>query len=119
MKKNKKIIFRIRYELYEYLIMSFEFINVSTTCQNTINDTLKEHLNIFVIAYLNDIFIYFKDLKNHKKHVKTILQCLNKKKFLIKFEKCEFHQQEVDFLEFKIEIIKIEIDLDKLNSIKN
>ena len=80
--------------------MSFKFINISTICQNTINDVLKKYLNIFVIAYLNNIFIYFKNLKKHKKHVKVILRYLNKKIFLIKFEKCKFHQRKVDFLEF-------------------
>ena len=86
--------------------MSFELINISTTCQNIINDILRKHLNIFVITYLNDIFIYFKNQEEHKKHVKTILRCLNQKKFLIKLEKYEFHQQKIDFFKFKIRIEK-------------
>ena len=86
--------------MYEYLVMLFELINVSITCQNTINDVLKKHLNVFVITYLNDIFIYFKNLKEHKEHVKILLKCFDKKKFLIKLEKCKFHHQEINFLEF-------------------
>ena len=54
-KKKWKIIFRIRYEHYEYIVMSFELINVSTICQEMINDALREHLNVFVIAYFDDI----------------------------------------------------------------
>ena len=99
--------------------MLFEFINVSTTCQNIINDALREYLNIFFIAYLNDIFIYFKNIREHKEHVKTILRCLNDKKFLIKFKKCEFHRKKIDFLEFKIGINEIRVDLDKFKAIKN
>ena len=56
--------------------MSFELINVSTICQEMINDALYEHLNVFVIAYLNDILIYFKTLSKHKQHVRIMLQCL-------------------------------------------
>ena len=37
-KKKWKITFRTRYEHYEYTMMSFEFINVLTTCQEMIND---------------------------------------------------------------------------------
>ena len=71
--------------------MSFEFINASTICQDTINDVLKKYLNIFVIAYSNNIFIYLKNLKKHKKHVETMLRYFDQKEFLIKLEKCEFH----------------------------
>jgi hypothetical protein len=47
------------------MIMSFELINASTTCQEMINDALRQYLNIFVIAYLNDIMIYLITLKKH------------------------------------------------------
>ena len=71
--------------------MSFEFINVSITCQEMINDALREHLNVFVIAYFNDILIYFKTLLKHKQHMQIMLQCLKQRRLLLKFEKCEFH----------------------------
>lgn len=58
--------------------MLFKLINVSITCQSTINNALRKHLNIIVIAYLDDILIFFKTLKKHKEHVKIILKCLNK-----------------------------------------
>ena len=86
------------------MIMSFELINASTTYQEMINDALREHLNVFVIAYLDDILIYFKTLIEHKQHVRTMLQCLEQKRLLLKLEKCEFHKFEVEFLEFVIEI---------------
>ena len=68
-KEKWKTTFRIRYEHYEYTMMSFELINTSTTCQEMINDALREHLNVFVIAYLDDILIYSKVLSKHKQHV--------------------------------------------------
>ena len=90
-RKKWKIIFRTRYEHYEYTIISFEFINVSTIYQEMINNALREHLNVFVIAYLDDILIYFKTLLKHKQHVQTMLQCLRQRKLLFKSKKCEFH----------------------------
>ena len=108
-----KTIFRTRYEHYEYTIMSFELINASTTCQEMINDALREHLNVFVIAYLDDILIYFKTLIEHEQHVRKVLQCLKQRRLLFKLEKCEFHKFEVEFLEFVIETQKI-----RMNSIK-
>ena len=72
-------------------MMSFELINVSTICQKMINNALREHLNVFVIAYFDDILIYFKTLLKYKQHMRTMLQCLKQRQLIFKFEKCEFH----------------------------
>ena len=99
--------------------MSFEFINASTTYQEMINDALREHLNVFVIAYLNDILIYFKILSKYKQHVRAMLQCLKQRQLRLKFEKCEFHRFDVKFLEFVIRIQRVRMNLNKLEAIKD
>ena len=65
-----KTAFRIRYELFEYLIMPFDLTNKSASFQHYINDTLRDYLNIFCTAYLNDILIYSNTLKKHKIHIR-------------------------------------------------
>ncbi len=72
-------------------MMSFELTNVSTTCQKIINDILRQYLNQFVIAYLNDIIIYSKILKEHVNYVFKVLKCLNIKNLHFKSKKCEFY----------------------------
>ena len=72
--------------------MSFELINVSTICQKMINDALREHLNVFVIAYFDDILIYFKTLIEHKRYVQKILQCLKQRRLLFKLKKMRISQ---------------------------
>ena len=52
--------------------MLFKLMNASATFQELINHILYDHLNKFVIVYLNNILIYFKNKKNHEKHVKKI-----------------------------------------------
>ena len=84
-----------------------------------INDALREHLNVFVIAYFDDILIYSKTLKKHKQHVRTMLQCLKQRRLLLKFKKCEFHQFDIEFLEFVIEIQEVRMNSIKLKAIKN
>ena len=117
-RKEWKTTFRTRYEHYEYTIMSFELINASTTCQEMINDALREHLNVFVIAYFDDILIYSKTLKKHEQHVKTMLRCLKQRQLLLKLEKCEFHQFNVEFFEFVMRIEEVRINSIKLKAIK-
>jgi len=98
--------------------MSFELINVSTTCQEMINDALRQYLNIFVIAYLNDIMIYLITLKKHVQHVFQILKCLNQRNLRLKSKKCEFHREKVNFLEFVVERHEIRMNLEKIKAIK-
>ena len=117
--KKWKTVFRIRYEHYEYTIMSFELINVSTTCQEMINDALREYFDDFVIAYLNDILVYSKTLKEYVKHVNKILNCINRRNLRLKSKKYEFHRENVNFLKFVVERQEIKIDLNKLKAIKN
>jgi len=98
--------------------MLFELINASTTCQEMINDALRQYLNIFVITYLNDIMIYLITLKKHVQHVFQILKCLNKRNLRLKLKKYEFHQEKVNFLEFVIKRHKIRMNLKKIKTIK-
>jgi len=100
------------------MIMSFELINASATCQEMINDALRQYLNIFVIAYLNDIMIYLITLKKHVQHVFQILKCLNERNLRLKSEKCEFHREKVDFLEFVVERHEIRMNLEKIKAVK-
>jgi len=99
-------------------MMPFGLTNASTTCQEMINDILRKYLNRFVIAYLNDIMIYSSTLKEHVDHVFKVLKCLNKRNLHLKSKKCEFHKEEVDFLEFVVERHEIRMDFKKLQAIK-
>ena len=114
-----KTTFRTRFEHYEYTMMSFELINVSTTCQEMINDALRQYLDIFVTAYLDDILVFSKTYEEHVEHVCKVLECLNKRDLLLKPKKCEFHKSEVEFLDFIVESIKIKMNPKKLAAIKN
>jgi len=69
-------IFIIFFNLYKYHVMLFELINESTFYQHYMNDVLFEYLHQFCQIYLDDIIIYSKILKKHKRHVQLILNKL-------------------------------------------
>ncbi|KAF2193596.1 hypothetical protein K469DRAFT_550347, partial [Zopfia rhizophila CBS 207.26] len=67
-----------------------------------INYTLRKYLNVFIIAYLDNILVYInRTLKKYKIHIK-------------KPEKCKFHITEIKFLGFIISRKEILADLKKL-----
>ena len=56
-----KTAFRTRYGHFEYQVMPFGLSNAPASFQGYINKILAEKLDIFVIIYLDDIFIYTED----------------------------------------------------------
>ena len=57
--------FRIRYDHFEYAVMSFGLVNASVTFQTLINKILRELIDHICMIYLDDILIYFKTRKKH------------------------------------------------------
>ena len=58
----------------------------------------------FVIAYLDNIIIYFKTKEEYKKYIKWVLRKLYKENIPITVEKCEFYTKKTDFMGFIIEL---------------
>ena len=65
-----KTAFQIQYGHFKYQVMPFGLINVSGSFQGYVNKILAKKLDIFVIVYLDNIFIYTKNPR--KGHVKTV-----------------------------------------------
>jgi hypothetical protein len=57
--------------------MPFGLTNAPATFQELINNVLRAHLDIFVVAYLDDILVYSKNKKDYVEHVRTVLRCLD------------------------------------------
>ena len=58
--------------------MLFGLTNALALCQEIINDVLKDYLDVFVIAYLDDILIYTTgSITDYYKHVEKVLAALN------------------------------------------
>ena len=60
--------------------MLFGLTNVPTIFQHMMNDIFEEYLDHFVVIYLDDILIYFKNEEEHKYHVCLVLEKLRELK---------------------------------------
>ncbi len=90
------------FNVYKYKVMLFELINELTFFQHYINDVLFDCLHKFCQTYLNDILIYSKILKEHRTHVKKVLDKLHEADLQIDIDKCKFKIQKISFLELLI-----------------
>ena len=53
--------FQVWYGRFEHQVMAFRLSNAPASFQDYINKILAKKLNLFIIVYLDDIFIYTKD----------------------------------------------------------
>ena len=65
---------------------------------------LREHLDKFVMAYLDNIIIYLNIEEEYKEYVKWVLKRLYDENIPIIIKKCEFHTKKTNFMGFIIEL---------------
>ncbi|CBF80845.1 hypothetical protein AN5095.2 [Aspergillus nidulans FGSC A4] len=62
--------FHMRYGLFEWLVTPFGLANALSTFQKYINWTLREYLDEFCSAYIDNVLVYTNgDLCQHRKHI--------------------------------------------------
>lgn len=76
---------------YRYQVMPYGLSSAPSVFQCFINDVLRQFLGKCVIAYIDDILIYFATRKEHVQQVRQVLQCLRE-------NQCKFHVSKVTFL---------------------
>nr|GEU80852.1 putative reverse transcriptase domain-containing protein [Tanacetum cinerariifolium] len=114
-----KTAFRTRDGHFEFQVMPFRLTNAPVVFMDLMNRVCKTYLDKFVIVFIDDIFIYSKDEKEHEEHLKAILELLKEEKLYAKFSKCEFWILKVQFLGHVIDSRGIHIDPSKIESIKD
>jgi len=67
-----------------------------------INDVFRDMLHVGVIAYMDDILIYTETVEEHVALVRRVMERLRKALLFVSIKNSSFHQQEVEFLGYKI-----------------
>ena len=99
--------------------MQFRFINTPVIFQRRINYILKEYLDNFVMAYLDNIIIYLNNKKEYEEYIKWVLSRLYKENILVVIKKYKFYTKKTDFIGFIIKLKQISMDLKKIKTIIN
>lgn len=82
--------FQSRFGLYEYTVVPMGLCNAPATFQRIMNDVLREHLDVFVTIYLDDILVFSKNPDDHEKHLRWVFAQLRKHQLKVKLSKCAF-----------------------------
>jgi hypothetical protein len=68
--------------------MPFGLTDIPVPFQRWINEILSEYLDIFCVAYLDDILVFSDSIDAHKRHVRMILAKVVKTGLTLKTSKC-------------------------------
>ncbi|GBG59779.1 hypothetical protein CBR_g54882 [Chara braunii] len=114
-----KTAFQTLYGLYEFVVMPFGLCNAPGTFQHAMNRIFHDHLDKFVVVYLNDILIFRKFVEEHAQHVETILSLLRQHKYKVNLEKCEFGRTKRLYLGHEVSAEGIRSEDAKVASIRD
>ncbi|XP_043700018.1 uncharacterized protein LOC122650688 [Telopea speciosissima] len=93
-----KTAFRTRYGHYKFVVMPFGLTNAPAAFMDLMNRVFHDFLDKFVIVFIDDILIYFKNKEDHEEHLRVVLQRLREKQLYAKLSKCAFWLDQVVFL---------------------
>src|SRR5688572_23669336 len=98
--------------------MPFGLNNTPATFQKLMNKILQPYLYKFCIVYLDNIIIFSKNVREHKKHVRLVLQAIKEAGLKMKPSKCKWFQEELTFIGHIINKEGIKSDIRNLEKIR-
>jgi hypothetical protein len=93
-----KTAFKTKHGLFEWLVMPVGLCNAPTTFMHVMNDVFRPFLDDFVIVHLDKILVFSRTWDEHVRHVKKILDTLQREKLYVKLSKCEFGKTALVYL---------------------
>lgn len=109
-----KTAFRTHNGHYEYLVMPFGLCNAPSTFQALMNNIFRPLLRKSVLVFFDDILIYSRSMAEHLQHVHEVFQLLRQHQLAVKFKKCEFGQEELEYLGHIISSVGVKVDRAKI-----
>ena len=100
---KKKKIFYTRYRLFKYLIIFFNLYSILAIFQQFINNIFREYLDIFILIYINNFFIYSNSLKEYKEYIYKIFKILRENNLQINIKKYRFYIKKILYFNINIE----------------
>jgi hypothetical protein len=114
-----RTMFRTRYGLYEYTLMSFRLMNAPAYFVYLMNKVFMEYLDKFLMVFIDDILVYSKTEGEHEEHLRLLLEKLRINELYAKFNKCEFWLTHVAILGHVISTGGVSVDPGNVRDVLN
>ena len=98
--------------------MSLGLTNAPANFMDLMNIVFKQYMDLFLIVFIDDILIYFRNEEEHSSHLRVVLWTLKDRQLFAKFSKYEFWLQSVAFLDHVVSSERIRVDSHKIKAVK-
>ena len=99
--------------------MPFGPTGAPASFQSYINWVLGLYLDITVIFYLDNVFVFLRNSSQHEKHVQEVLKSFLKAGLFAKVSKCLFNVTRIPFFSFILTNKRVEMKEDYIHTILN
>ena len=97
--------------------MPFGLINAPAAFIDLMNRVFRPYLDQFVIVFIDDVLIYSRSKEEHEQHLRLALQTLREHQLYVKFNKCEFWLEQIQFLRHVISGAGIQVNPTKVSTV--
>lgn len=115
----EKTAFSVNNGKYEFTRLPFGLKNAPSIFQRALDDILRNHIGKSCYVYIDDIIIFGKDEQEHFKNLEVIFKTLEEANMKIQLDKCEFLQDNVEFLGFIVSSDGIKTNPKKVQTISD
>jgi hypothetical protein len=112
----QKTAFRTRYGHYEFVVMPIGLTNAPAVFMDLMNRVFREHLDMFVVVFIDDVLVYSGNKEEHEEHLRLVLTRLKEERLYAKLSKCEFWLEQVSFLGHVVNGSGISADPEKVKA---
>ena len=115
-----KAAFSTNRSLFEPSVMFFGLTNSPATFQALMNSIFADLIAAGKVAvYLDDILIFSHELEEHREVVREVLRRLQKNNLYLRPEKCEFEQEQIEYLGLVIWEGEVQMDPVKVAAVRD
>ena len=115
---QQKTAFSTKQGLFQFKVMPFGLCNAPATFQRTMDRLLMNLKWNICLVYLDDVIIYSKTFEEHLDHLEQVFIRFRNANLKLKGPKCNFAQEEINYLGYVISKNGILPDSNKLKSIQ-
>ena len=102
---------------FQFLIMPFGLCNAPANFQRMVNKVFTDNNGNFIAVYLDDILVFSRNIDEHWQHLRCALDQLKKAMLHGRLHKCEFMENQVDYLGFEVSPRGVQTLLEKVRAI--
>ena len=85
-----KTAFRVHFGHYQFKVLSFGLTYALATLQGMTNRIFQQHLEKFMLVYLDDTLVFSRSQEKHLEHLCKVFEIPRENKLFAKLTKCRF-----------------------------